>query len=139
MSAMVIALVTAMADGVSRASASEEQRQHGAAAERVPLLPFARMVAFTTGLPNEEPAYVVIEWAPGIVERPYPGTPLWRAVLEQWLAHISAPTSAERPSTTPDDTLVRQAVCVDLERFPSFEAWLHWRDVTRVVPERTHP
>lgn len=137
-----------MADGgVSRAAASEEQRQHSDSAERVPLLPFARMVAFTTGLPNEEPTYVVIEWAPGIVERPYPGTPLWRAVLERWLVSISAPetvptsapTSAERPSTASDDTLLRQAVRVDLDRFPSFEAWLHWRDVTRVVPERSPP
>jgi hypothetical protein len=100
-------------------SAQNELRQLDGI-ERVGLLPIARMIAVCAGLPDNDPAYVFIEWEPTVVETPYPGSAVWRAVLEQLLR-----TSGDEE---PSFRSIRHALQVDLERFPSLEEWLHWRD-----------
>lgn len=63
-----------------------EQRDALEGIERIALLPLARHVALVPGATAHEPPYVFIEWAPGAIERPYPGTAIWRAVLSRYLA-----------------------------------------------------
>jgi len=128
-------------------------------ADRVPLLPHAHMIAVAPGVSHDErsddPVYVFIEWAPGMVERPYPGSAIWRAVLEQSLEHWQSQEGEsgegraqntdnvsvyahvddvddEHADQQPSD-LFRSAIQADLARFPSLDAWLRWRDHDRVV------
>jgi hypothetical protein len=109
-------------------------------AERISDLPLARTIALAPGLPpglrdgDEGPTYAVIVWWPGAVECPCPGSALWRAVLEQFLENEALYPTTDASSL--HDNPVRAAVIADLQRFPSLEAWLRWRDHDRTVPER---
>ena len=87
--------------------------------ERVPLLGLAEFLAVVPGFDPEEPVYVFIQWAPGIVERPYPGTAIWRASLDRYLASDST-----KPA-------LRPLVAKSLEHFQTLEAWLRWADFER--------
>lgn len=95
--------------------------------ERAPLLPYAVLVAIAPGTSVEEPPYVFIEWTPDVIERPYPGSAVWRAALEQYLAH---PRDED-----PTYRALAPIVAVCLERFPSLDAWLRWADRERTVPD----
>lgn len=95
--------------------------------ERVELLPRASLVAIAPGASVEEPVYVFVEWAPSVIERPYPGSAIWRAALQHYL---------DRPR--PDDPAyhaLRPIVEGCLARFPDLAAWLRWLDRERTVPE----
>lgn len=87
-------------------------------AERVPALPSARLVSVAPATRNADPVLVAIEWVPGVVERPAPGSSLWRAALAARLAEPSR--------DTPDDALVREQIEQSLARFPDLESWWHW-------------
>jgi hypothetical protein len=99
--------------------------------ERVALLPYASFIAVVPGTDAEEPAYVFIEWAPDVIERPYPGSAIWRAALERYLAHPR--------DDDPTYRALRPVVMEGLDRFPSLEAWLRWADRERVVPTAARP
>lgn len=115
-------------------SPMEQQGQYGTerdrlrqleGVERIDLLPLAEHVALTPGTLADEPAAVFIEWAPGAVERPFPGTAIWRAVLERFLR-----------TARPDDRqwgILRPIIAGNLDRFPSLDAWLRWADHERMV------
>ncbi|MDE3151236.1 MAG: hypothetical protein KGL93_03220 [Gemmatimonadota bacterium] len=92
-------------------------------AERVPLLARAHMVALAPPVEGSEPVYVYVEWTPGQIERPVPGSAVWRAVLDAYLA-VDHPTQ-------PQESLVRAAVRASRDRFPSLEHWFRWRDEER--------
>jgi hypothetical protein len=81
-----------------------------------------------TDFAEREPIYVWIEWVPGAVERPLPGTSLWRAALARIADRV--PTAAPMIED-------------DIRRFPDFESWLRWRDQDRrppaASPERDRP
>jgi len=120
--------------GSQYAPEREELRQLDAA-ERVGWLPYARAVALAPGPPgDEEPTYVFIVWALGVVERPCPGSALWRAVLERFLRKEHSRARSELPDEAADP--VGLAVAADLRRFPSLDAWFAWRDRDRTVPNR---
>lgn len=87
-------------------------------AERVILLPFARVVAFAPGDTPEDPAFVWIEWAPGQLERPLPGSALWRAVLVDFLRG--------EPSGDPAEPLLERMILESLRRFPDLDTWRRW-------------
>lgn len=90
--------------------------------ERVPLLPLAHSIAVSPGTEGDEPAYVFIEWSSAKVERPFPGTAIWRAALERYLDHRAS--SDAHP-------LVRKALQQSLDRFPTLDSWLRWADGER--------
>jgi hypothetical protein len=95
--------------------------------ERVALLSLAEFVAIAPGTTGDEPVYVFIEWAPQMVERPYPGSAIWRAAIERYLAQ---PRDGD-----PTYQALRPVVEDCLRRFPSLDAWLRWANRERVVPE----
>jgi hypothetical protein len=94
--------------------------------ERVALLPYARLVAIAPGRDVQQPVYVFIEWVPGLIERPYPGSAIWRAALEHYLAQ---PRDGD-----PTFAALAPIVRACLERFPSLEAWIRWSDYERILP-----
>lgn len=101
---------------------------------RVALLRHALHVALVPGVTACEAPYVFIEWAPGVVERPYPGTAIWRAVLN-W--YLTAPDNGD-----PAAPVIGPVVAAALERFSSLEAWLRWTDHERLLryeAETAHP
>ena len=130
--------------------------------ERVPFLSQAHMIAIAPGTPQEDhlegPTYVFIEWAPGIVERPYPGSAIWRAVLERSLDHLDEQSRNQSDRQAREDSechlrgvvdtdisdsadvklrphnYFRSDIEADLARFQSLEMWFRWRDHDRVVP-----
>jgi hypothetical protein len=119
-----------------RAAADRAVRHALDGAERVALLPRAAFIAVAPGSTDkDEPPYVFIGWTRDAVERPYPGTTIWRAVLERYL-------DAPHPDD-PGHAIVRTLVGDALARFPSLDAWLWWSDhgchrtTRRVEPERT--
>jgi hypothetical protein len=95
--------------------------------ERAPFVPLARLVAVSHGTTVEEPPYVWVEWSPGILERPYPGSAVWRAALQHYLLR---PTGND-----PAAHLLRPIIAACLERFPTLESWMRWTNQQRVVPE----
>jgi hypothetical protein len=99
--------------------------------ERVPVLPFAHMLAVAPAVEPDDPAYVFIEWTPGQVERPIPGSALWRAALNEYLA-TADPSEPQAPQ-------LRMAVAQSLAHFPSLEAWFRWRDHDRRPPREPPP
>jgi hypothetical protein len=104
-------------------TATEQERlREIEGAERVALLPLAHSIAVSPGTEGDEPAYVFIEWSPSNVERPFPGTAIWRAALEGYLEH---------GASTDEHPLVRQALERSLSRFPTVSSWLRWADGER--------
>lgn len=100
-----------------------EQRDELEGVERITLLPLARHVAFVPGATAHKPPYVFIDWAPGAIERPYPGTAIWRAVLSQYLT--------EQSGSDPFSNVIRSIVAESLDRFSSLDAWIYWADHER--------
>ncbi len=92
-------------------------RRHDGA-ERVPLLPYARFVAVSPAADEDEPAMVEIEWAPGSVEHPHPGSTLWRAALTNRLS--------EPAGDDPGETVIRAQIERSLARFPNLDTWWRW-------------
>lgn len=90
--------------------------------ERISLLPAAEVIAVSAGS-GDEPPYVFICWTAEIAERPYPGTALWRAAVERYLASPARNAAA--------DAIIRPLVESALARFDSLEAWLRWMDHER--------
>jgi hypothetical protein len=86
--------------------------------ERIPQLAHAALITLAPSTDPDEPVDVLIEWSPGQVEKPLPGSALWRAVLEGRLARPVSRDPAER--------LIRRQVQRSLERFPDLESWWHW-------------
>jgi len=86
--------------------------------ERIPFLPDAEFITVAPSTSVDDPVDVTIEWAPGHIEKPLPGSALWRAVLESRLA----------PPATPDpaDRLIRHQILGSLARFPDLETWWAW-------------
>lgn len=97
--------------------------------ERIALLPLALHVALAPGATADEPPYVFVEWAPGAIERPYPGTAIWRAVLSQYLIGQSGNSPV---NNDPARDSIRHVVAESLERFSSLDAWIRWADHERV-------
>jgi hypothetical protein len=94
---------------------------------RVPWLPLARSLSWAPPAPGadpaeQEPIYVWIEWSPGVTERPFPGSALWRAALARIANRV--------PSSAP-------VIEDELRRFLDFESWLRWRDHERRPPAMT--
>jgi len=87
-------------------------------AERIPLLPHARLVVVSPAETMDDPVYVLVQWTPDSFERPVPGSSLWRAVLARRLAE---PISAD-----PADQVLRRQIQGSLERWPDLETWWHW-------------
>lgn len=84
-------------------------------AERIPLLLLARFVTLAPSTDPRQPVDVTIEWAPDRVEKPLPGSALWRAVLESRLA---------RPMTRdPVERLIRRQIIGSLDCYPDLETW----------------
>ncbi|MGH7669053.1 MAG: hypothetical protein ACRENQ_06125 [Gemmatimonadaceae bacterium] len=104
--------------------------------ERVALLPTAHMVAVAPSVDADDPAYVFIEWTPDLVERATPGSAVWRAALDAYLASDGLHDDPHRDQ-------LRMEITRSLVRFPSLDAWFRWRDferrLVRELPEPTHP
>jgi hypothetical protein len=104
-------------------SPADARREYDGEA-RVVWLPCARSLSWAPPAPTadateQEPIYVWIEWMSGTVERPFPGSSLWRATLARIADRV--------PSAAP-------MIEDELRRFPDFESWLHWRDRERRPP-----
>ncbi len=100
-------------------------------AERVSLLPLARFVTVAPSTDPEEPVDVTIEWNPGWIEKPLPGSALWRAVLEGRLAQPGPPS--------PVEPVIRRQIAQSLERFPDLESWWAWVRTGWVAPPKPSP
>jgi hypothetical protein len=87
-------------------------------AERIPDLGSSRLVMIAPSASADDPVAVTIEWAQGTIERPLPGSALWRAVLERRL-------EAQRDGD-PGAAAVQHQIRRSLERFPDLETWWHW-------------
>lgn len=83
--------------------------------ERIPLLPLARFVTLAPSTDPGQPVDVTIEWAPDRIEKPLPGSALWRAVLE---GRLGRPMSRD-----PLERLVRRQIIASLDRYPDLETW----------------
>jgi hypothetical protein len=100
-----------------RALALELLQRHDGA-ERVPALPYARLITIAPTAREDDPVHVAIDWGSGAIEQPFPGASLWRAVLERRLA--------EPPHEDPADRVLRAQIQHSVERFPDLETWWHW-------------
>lgn len=127
------------ASGTSPYESRVDDRRLLDGTDRVPLLSLAQAVAIAPGesaAPGPsggDPTFVFIVWCPGVIERPHPGSAIWRAALERFLASHGTSPACDDGGVAESDP-VRHAVAADLERFPSLEAWLDWRDHDRMVP-----
>ena len=109
------------------ARAQELLRRHDGA-ELVPLLESARLIAVAPAQERDAPVYVEILWARGL-DRPIPGSTLWRAAVERRLAEPSGGGPAEE--------ILRRQLRESLERFPSLEVYWEWvRSGWRSAPRR---
>lgn len=104
------------------------QRYDGA--ERVPALPYARLVAIAPQAREDDPVDVTIVWGPGpeAVERPFPGSTLWRAALERRLAQPPRQEAADR--------VLRAQIARSMERFPDLDTWWHWLRTAWTAPPK---
>lgn len=94
-------------------------RRHDGA-ERIPRLPFAQLITIAPAAAADDPVHVTIIWGPGNVEQPFPGSSLWRAVLDR---HLREP----RPGPpTPAEPVLRAQIERSLERFPDLDTWWQW-------------
>jgi len=102
---------------LARDLALETLRRHDGA-ERIPLLPYARLITIAPADREGDPTVVAIHWTLGQVEHPIPGSSLWRAVLRQRLE--------QPPSDDPAESLLRAQIEHSLARYPDLETWWHW-------------
>jgi hypothetical protein len=108
------------------AGSQEEVRRQYDGRERIGLLPFSRFIAIAPAAELDEPVWVFIGWADDFVERPLPGSSIWRAALRRYfdISHDAGPEQEERGP-------IRSSIEVSLARFTSLEAWLYWCDHER--------
>jgi hypothetical protein len=100
-------------------------------AERVQDLASARLVMVAPSRSADDPVAVMIEWASGGMERPLPGSALWRAVLARRLEADAA--------GDPGAEVVRVQIRRSLERFPDLEGWWHWLRTGWTAPPAPKP
>ena len=100
-------------------------------AERVKDLASAKLVMIAPSGSADDPVAVTIEWAPGAMERPLPGSALWRAVLARRLEADAA--------GDPGAEVVRLQIRRSLERFPDLESWWHWLRTGWTAPPTPEP
>jgi len=108
---------------------SPEQRRFIDGIDRIPLLDFAESVIVGPPTRPDEPALVVIEWTGGRVERPPPGSTLWRAVIARELAPLESaddPPSRERA----------EQLGASLRRWPDLDTWWTWLRTGWLAPPR---
>lgn len=86
--------------------------------QRVAALESAAWITLAPSQAADDPVAVTIQWSPGVVERPLPGSALWRAVLRRRL-EVAAEGGVE-------SAVVRSQIRRSLERFPDLESWWHW-------------
>jgi hypothetical protein len=108
------------AGAAHEARALELLRRHDGA-ERVAQLPYARLITIAPQAGRDDPVHVTIYWGGGTIEQPFPGSTLWRAVLERRLAE---PASAD--PADPADRVLRAQIEHSLARFPDLETWWRW-------------
>ena len=99
--------------------------------ERIALLPYAEFITLAPSTRLDDPVDVTIEWGPDRVEKPLPGSALWRAVLESRVARPATPDPAER--------LIRHQILGSLARFPDLESWWAWVRTGWTAPPRPTP
>lgn len=98
---------------------SPEQRRFIEGVDRVPLLDLAEGVIVGPPRSPDEPPLVLIEWTPAHVERPQPGSVLWRAVIER---EIAAPVDNPDPIAFERVEQLRRS----LRRWPDLDTWWAW-------------
>lgn len=109
----------------------QEARRQLEGVERIARLARADFLAVTVGDSPDAPAIVFIGWTAELVERTYPGTAIWRAAIERYLAST--------PNGDPGDPLVRAMARESLTRFPTLDRWLSWLDHERQRAARAGP
>ena len=97
-------------------------------AERIADLATARLIMLAPANATDDPVAVTIQWASGDMERPLPGSALWRATLWRQLA-MAGPVD-------PADDVVRRQIRRSLDRFPDLESWWHWVRTGWTAPPR---
>lgn len=102
------------------------QRKQFDGIHRIALLPQAGAISVAPGCTVGDTVHVMIAWSAVDIEEPYPGTTIWRAVLERFLANA--------PDDDPVWQTLKPILIADLERFPSLSAYLQWADHERVIP-----
>jgi len=88
-------------------------------AHRVPFLSLAATLIVAPPREPDDPASVIIEWGPGRVERPVPGSTLWHASIEREIERLVA--DGESMSLRLAAQLSRAG-----KRWPDIEAWWSW-------------
>ena len=106
------------------------RRQEQDGVDRVAFLPAARCIALAPGKHGGEPVYVWIEWTPGYVEQPLPGSALWHAAIVRYL---DAPPTGDRT-----DPPLRRIAAESLVRFPTMDSYSRWT-TDRGRPDRSAP
>jgi hypothetical protein len=96
--------------------------------ERIAALASARLIMLAPANATDDPVAVTIQWASGAMERPLPGSALWRATLWRHLA-MAGPDD-------PTTDVVRRQIRRSLERFPDLESWWHWVRTGWTAPPR---
>lgn len=98
-------------------------------AERIERLPLAQFVTLAPSTDPDEPVDVTIEWGPSVIEKPLPGSSLWRAVLTERLRY---PPTGDRA-----ESIVWAQITRSLERFPDLETWGAWLRSGWTTPPKT--
>lgn len=106
-------------DRGSRVDLTPEQKRALDGAGRVAWLPLAATVIVGPPREPDQAASVIIEWGPGRVERPVPGSTLWRAVIEREVRRLEEEAGVAAQLLA--DRLSRAA-----ERWPDIDAWWAW-------------
>ncbi len=114
---------------------SSEQLRSLDGVDRVPLLSSALEVIVGPRTHPDEPAFVIIEWVPGRVEHPIPGSSLWRAAIELELAKLSESNDPNGPVGRTLSEQLRQT----LRRWPDLETWWLWLRTGWLAPPRRAP
>jgi len=104
----------------SRVDLTPEEKRALDGADRVAWLPLAATVIVGPPREPDEPASVIIEWEPGRVERPVPGSTLWRAAVGREVRRLEE-EAAGAPEELLADRLSRAA-----ERWPDIDTWWAW-------------
>ena len=116
-------------DGLSAEELELLARYDGA--ERIQDLASAKLVLVAPSRSADDPVAVMIEWATGTLERPLPGSALWRAVLA---GRLQAKAYGD-----PGAEVVRLQIRRSLERFPDLESWWHWIRTGWTAPPLPEP
>ena len=99
--------------------------------ERMPLLAHAEFITLAPSTDPNQPVDVTIAWGLDRVEKPLPGSALWRTVLENRLARQITPDPAER--------LIRHQILRSLDRYPDLVSWWAWVQNGWTAPPKPTP